>query len=415
VLSRCQRFDFRRAPLAALVANLERICAGEGITAEPAALELIARSATGSHRDAVNVLDQLATSYGHDLTLEHVRNGLGLIGDERSGKLARVALSGDLGAGLSLIASVRDDGLDLRQFQRELVAELRALLMAKSGLPPEDGATIERQRDLQDAVRDVPVSRLLVALRAFGEADLKQDPNSTLPLDIALANTALVETYAAAAAPAPQGAIVQSGNRAIGAPPAQAPRMADVAPPAQAPRIADVAPPVRDSMAPLKNDPAPSNWTTAAPSTPEPVAVPRVETPAQPGEPSTPNAPRESVPATLGAVKGQMRAIYEAARARLVPLGALINSGCDIIAADETSVTFGLKFPFHVQNIEKHKAVLTEVVSSVLGRPVTVSAVHDPSVEDWKLRETASRSPLVRAAQEMGARVLSPEPEDIER
>ena len=107
-----------------------------------------------------------------------------------------------------------------------------------------------------------------------------------------------------------------------------------------------------------------------------------------------------------------MRPIYEASRARLVPLGALINSGCDIIAADETSVTFGLKFPFHVQNIEKHRAVLTEVVSSVLGRPVNVSAVHDPNVEDWKLRETASRSPLVRAAQEMGARVLSPEPED---
>ena len=62
VVSRCQRFDFRRAPLASLVANLERICAGEGITVEPAALELIARSATGSHRDAVNVLDQLATS-----------------------------------------------------------------------------------------------------------------------------------------------------------------------------------------------------------------------------------------------------------------------------------------------------------------------------------------------------------------
>jgi hypothetical protein len=107
-----------------------------------------------------------------------------------------------------------------------------------------------------------------------------------------------------------------------------------------------------------------------------------------------------------------MRPIYEAARSRLVPLGALINSGCDIIAADEASVTFGLKFPFHVQNIEKHLPVLTEVVSSALGRPVTVRAVHDPNVEDWKLRETASRNPLVRAAQEMGARVLSPEPED---
>ena len=107
-----------------------------------------------------------------------------------------------------------------------------------------------------------------------------------------------------------------------------------------------------------------------------------------------------------------MRAIYEASRSRLVPLGALINSGCDIIAADETTVTLGLKFPFHVQNIEKHLPVLNEVVSSALGRTVTVRAVHDANVEDWKLRETTSRSPLVRAAQEMGARVLSPEPEE---
>src|SRR5690242_9690126 len=84
---------------------------------------------------------------------------------------------------------------------------------------------------IEDAVGDVPVSRLLVALRAFGEADLKQDPNSTLPLDIALANTALGETGMAPAAAAPQGAIGQSGNRANGAPPAQTPRVADVAPP----------------------------------------------------------------------------------------------------------------------------------------------------------------------------------------
>jgi len=107
-----------------------------------------------------------------------------------------------------------------------------------------------------------------------------------------------------------------------------------------------------------------------------------------------------------------MRAIYEAARARVVPLGALINGG-DIIAVDEASVTFGLKFEFHAKTItEKHMPVLTEVVASVFGRPVTVRAIHDPNVEDWRQRETMSRSPLVRAAQEMGARVLSPEPEE---
>ena len=92
----------------------------------------------------------MATSYGADLTVEHVRAGLGLIGDERAGGLARMALNADLAGGLALIASVRDDGLDLRQFQRELVDELRALLLVKSGLEPSTKAPrTERLQDLR--------------------------------------------------------------------------------------------------------------------------------------------------------------------------------------------------------------------------------------------------------------------------
>src|SRR5688572_11091434 len=193
IISRSQRFDFRRIPLAAAVARLQVISDGEGITAEPAALELIARTATGSLRDGANLLDQLATSYGNDLTVEHVRAGLGLIGDERAGRLARLALQGDLAGGLTLIASVRADGLDLRQFQREIIDELRDLLMVKSGLDPAEGATLERLADLRQAVDGVTTATLLTALRSFGEADMKQDPNSTLPLDIALAECALAD------------------------------------------------------------------------------------------------------------------------------------------------------------------------------------------------------------------------------
>ena len=129
IVSRCQRFDFRRIPLAAAVSPPAASSAtARASRAEPAALELIARTATGSLRDAINLLDQLATSYGNELTVEHVRAGLGLIGDERAGQLARWRSQGDLAGGLTLIASVRDDGLDLRQFQRELVDELRDLL-----------------------------------------------------------------------------------------------------------------------------------------------------------------------------------------------------------------------------------------------------------------------------------------------
>jgi len=388
IASRCQRFDFRRAPLAAMVKNLERICEGEGIRCEPQALELIARAATGSHRDAVNLLDQLATSYGSDLTLEHVRSGLGLIGDERAGRLARLAIAGDLAGGLTLIASVRDDGLDLRQFQRELVSELRDLLLVKTGLEPHEGATQERLRELREAVAAVPTARVLAALRAFGEADLKADPNSTLPLDIALAECVLSED--AREARGAHGQPSQTGGR-------------------------DSDRGVRTEAGRAKALPetgashSVSEATAAAPVRPqaaaarEPTAEPLAAKPVPP--PSTPADP------TLAASRARLRIMYERARAAGSPqLAALLNSACDIIQADENEVIFGFKYPVHATKASENQNLetLSAVVSEVLGRPVSVRCVHDPNVEPWNQRQPASRSPLVRVAQEMGGRILSP-------
>src|SRR3990172_8906289 len=119
VVSRCQRFDFRRIPLAAVVERLHYIAREEQIDCPREALELIARAATGALRDAINLLDQLADSYGKSLTLAQGREGLGLVEDPRSAELCAHALHGELAQGLAVISSVRDDGLDLRQFQRQ--------------------------------------------------------------------------------------------------------------------------------------------------------------------------------------------------------------------------------------------------------------------------------------------------------
>ncbi len=391
ILSRCQRFDFRRAPLASMVRNLQRICDGEGFTCEPAALEMIARSATGSHRDAVNLLDQLATSYGRDLTVEHVRAGLGLIGDERAGQLARMALNADMAGGLTLIAAVRDDGLDLRQFQRELVDELRALLMVKNGVEPAEGATQDRLLDLRAAVKDVPATQLLTALRAFGEADLKADPNSTLPLDIALAECALNRG--------------QPGSRTAPLP----------APQAVAPAAAAQPPPAVPPVA----EPPPANVvqpTAAVPAEPRPrevIASPQAASPEPAPEPQPVRLATGPVGASLEDARSQMRGIYERARASGFQLGALLNSGCDIIEADESAIVIGFRHPIHVNKASERPNLdaLTAIVSEVMGRPLNVRFVHEPTVEPWSQRG-AGRSTLVQAAQEMGGRILSSGPED---
>jgi DNA polymerase-3 subunit gamma/tau len=378
IVSRCQRFDFRRIGLTSAVRRLEQICAGEGFECAPAALEMIARQGTGSLRDAINLLDQLATSYGHRLTTDLVKAGLGLIDDPRSAELARAALSGDLGRGLEIIASVRDDGLDLRQFQRELVRELRSLLQVKTGLTPADGATQEQLEEMRAAVSDVPVNVLLAALKAFGEADLKPDPNSTLPLDIALSECIL--------------------SRDVRAP---AQRSAD------APAKADA--PGRSAPQPSAKRPAPEEAT--------PFREPADRTSGAPvPEAKAPPAARDNAPAANGAAasgspldlaRGHMQQIYYAAKARDARIGAFVNSACDIIEADDQIITFGFLHEtiFGMVQQPQNLKVLAEVASEVLGREVTVKCVHDPAVQPWTRR--ASRSPLVRAAEQMGARVVS--------
>jgi DNA polymerase-3 subunit gamma/tau len=405
IASRCQRFDFRRAPLASMVRNLQRICDGEGFTVEPAALELIARSATGSHRDAVNLLDQLATSYGSDLTVEHVRTGLGLIGDERAGQLARMALNADLAGGLTLIAAVRDDGLDLRQFQRELVDELRALLMVKNGIEPAEGATQERLLDLRAAVKDVPTPQILTALRAFGEADLKADPNSTLPLDIALAECALESGQAGRQAGG------QSGNSAPAHAAARTSRLDTPSPSTSTVAQPEPVPPPSEPAASPGTTTIEDEMRASEPRGAEPAAAREPEAAPQPQPVRVMSAAAGS---SLEEARSQMRAVYEKARASGFQLGALLNSGCDIIEADDSAIVIGFRHPIHA-NKASEKAnldALAAIVSEVMGRPLSVSCEHQPAVEPWNQRTSAGRSSLVQAAQEMGGRILSPQPED---
>ncbi len=195
IVSRCQRFEFKRIPLSAMADRLAYIASQEGIDVPREGLEIIARSATGSLRDAINFLEQICDSYGKQASLEAVREGLGLVADERATQLALQALRRDFAGGLATIGAVRDDGLDLRQFQKEVVMRLRELLLVQSGAETGGQWTPEQIAEMRTSIEGVAHEDLVRALRAFGLADLRADPLSPLPLELALADA----TTAAAA------------------------------------------------------------------------------------------------------------------------------------------------------------------------------------------------------------------------
>ena len=132
VLSRCQRHEFRRISLPAIRSNLEEIAEKEKISIESSALIEIARHATGSMRDAVSLLDQLAST-GNKITLDYTKNVVGTAGNELIGNLVQALIKNNAGGAISIINTAIDNGSDPRQFGRQIVGYLRNLLLVKMG------------------------------------------------------------------------------------------------------------------------------------------------------------------------------------------------------------------------------------------------------------------------------------------
>lgn len=129
ILSRCQRFDFRRIKPAEMVTRLKEVAAGAGIAVEEEALQLIAQAAEGGLRDALSILDQGAAFAEQTVTAEDIHSILGTVRQELLAQMTGFLAEGKTGQALQLVAEVADRGKDLRLFTREMNAYLRCLLI----------------------------------------------------------------------------------------------------------------------------------------------------------------------------------------------------------------------------------------------------------------------------------------------
>lgn len=131
ILSRCQRFDFRRIEPADIIKRLSEVAAGAGLEVEEEALRLIARAAQGGLRDALSILDQGAAFGDMKVTAADVHNILGTVRIDALYRMAGCLAAGETGPALNLVADLTFEGKDLRFFAREMAGYLRALLLEK--------------------------------------------------------------------------------------------------------------------------------------------------------------------------------------------------------------------------------------------------------------------------------------------
>ena len=185
IISRCQRFDFRRLTVDDVIGRLILICDEENIDCEPEVLELVARSAWGSLRDAENLLEQLAVSYGSgEITEAQARELLG-IGDASSARdLASAILRKDTKRALQIVEDEAGRGAELKGLRDSTVSALRGALLAKHGISSVHGQLGDAP-ELEPEAMQATSEQILHAITIFGRNERYGEASSPLALEIA--------------------------------------------------------------------------------------------------------------------------------------------------------------------------------------------------------------------------------------
>ena len=192
IVSRTQRFHFRRVPTQAILKKLNQIALAEKIEIDTAALELIATAAEGSFRDAESLFEQV-TSLAGGTGLENVEQILGKVGFVRTAALAGYLLDNDLEASLEYLAEINESGFNLVQLNKDLIHYLRRVLtlkfdpqleeVFKRELTPDEIVEIKKHGEMaKDPDKIINLIKSLI--RAYSE--MRYSPFTLVPLEIAI-------------------------------------------------------------------------------------------------------------------------------------------------------------------------------------------------------------------------------------
>ncbi|MDR2714814.1 MAG: DNA polymerase III subunit gamma/tau [Coriobacteriales bacterium] len=203
IISRCQRFDFKRLSEEQITSRLAAICKKEGFSAEPAALELIAARSQGGMRDAIGALEQVATFGSGKVSFAAVENLLGEVTSSQLFELAELVAARDVAACFAWVDGFAQSATDIALFTNEFAAHMRNLYAASAikntselcsilGLGKSDKPTAETSEACEQYQNQARAfgspDRLAHILGVLGDlsVELKSATNARLTLEIAL-------------------------------------------------------------------------------------------------------------------------------------------------------------------------------------------------------------------------------------
>jgi DNA polymerase-3 subunit gamma/tau len=353
ILSRCQRYAFRRISIEVMIARMREIAAAEGIEIDDGALGAIAYRADGGLRDALTMLEQVAAFGAGHVDVKTVNDAFGQTGRAFALALRDESLAGDAAAALHTIDDASDAGTDMPGLIRALIAEFRHLLVARVNpellardLAADDAAAA------QERAQTVSQARLVRALRLFGDAlaAARVSGNARLELETAMLRFILQTEDPTLEALAARVTAIEGGAPVPASPPP--------------PRVA-AAPPPRTAAVPA---PAPKPAAPVPAAAPAPVPAP---------------APAAAAPAPAVAASGplttaKLRSLWQNVRARAEsekpPMAATL-SRATIEAVTDDLITLRMPDPTGGEALKRSLDTLKKAVEGVIGRPIDVRVV----------------------------------------
>ena len=197
ILSRCQRFDLRRVSQSQIQDRLLEVLKSEGLDAEPGALALIARAAEGGLRDALSLLDQVIAFSGTKITIQSVRESIGLIESQLVMAILKHVLARDPIRALESVQSAYQQGHDLKLLTRHLIEFLHGVILLKVGAPTQSSGEFSENewkelKTLSD-LRELEELELIFQSLHHGMEWIARSPQPKLVLDVLLIKCASAE------------------------------------------------------------------------------------------------------------------------------------------------------------------------------------------------------------------------------
>jgi len=394
IMSRCQRFDFRRPSVSEVVEVLGGIAAREGIEVAEPALMVIARAAAGSFRDALSILDQLSTYANAKITLDQTLDILGMVRHDLLFEIVDLTHERDTRNALLFVERLSQAGTDYTQFIKDLGGHLRDLYVIKHTFetPPSIAATEEQLERLRSQAAKLDTGRIVDFLDLLGEAlrAIRQGSDPRLELELVLIKMTTMAgrreppgEWMATAARQPvfassPGALPQSGSR---------PQERELSHEEREPTVRE----------------------KAARQDGEGGLGPTLESPARPG----------AITPDLDHLQRAWPVVIEALKKRQPGLAALLTEGRpDSLEGDELVIKFPAGFTFQANQVSRgdNPRVVAEALYGVTGRQfrITAAVAAEPGPEPAAPKEDArilSREELIqKLKQEFDARLMDDEP-----